>query len=224
MTWKQYAVITTHNRQASCTNLVGQLVADDVEVVVIDNASSPRFHSDLAYVIGNSNQPPNLSQLWNIGLHAVNFLHFGKHRLFSDYAVTVFNDDISIPEGYTERMATALELYDVDIAFPDQFGIGTDVVNRSAPGTCLDLMRRVTGYAFTLRGSAQLYADESLRWWYGDDDLEMQARARRGTVLVGGVTVEHSDANGNHIRRPELQEQACLDRATFVEKHGFQPW
>lgn len=217
---KPYAVILHHNRHKVCGDLVRSLSHDGVEVVVVDNSSFQPFRSNLARVIHHDEQPPNLSKFWNM---ALNYTHMSHMRSLEveDYAVAILNDDLVLPEGFVGTLARKLDEHDVDIAFPDQFSRGVDVVDKSPPRSCLDLTRRMTGYAFVMRGSAMIRADERLKWWAGDVDLEMKARQGRGTVLVGGIRVEHLDANGHTDRRPELSRQAGVDRETFREIWGF---
>lgn len=217
---KLYAVITTHDRHEWLYALVRRLVDDDVEVVVVDNASDPPVRGDLCYVIRDNEQPPNLSRLWNLGLTWVH-RHNNIHNDGDKYAVAVLNDDLMVPINFIQTLADKLEEYAVDVAFPDQFGHGIDIVDRSPPGPCVDFMKRMTGYAFVLNGDISPQANEELSWWCGDVDLEMRARACCGTVLVGGVSVIHHDANGSTMRNPLLSEQAGKDRQTFKTIWGF---
>lgn len=79
---------------------------------------------------------------------------------------------------------------------------------------------RMIGYAFVVDGQANLRADERFRWWYGDDDLEWQARAAGGTVRVGGVTVEHLYSNASTYENPTLVAQTEVDAQSFIAKRG----
>lgn len=220
---KSYAVVTTHNRNRMCQDLVRQLTDEEVEVVVVDNASAQPFRSNVARVIHDWTQPPNLSAFWNMGL---NYTHMSHERSWEidDYVVAVLNDDLVLPPRFVQTLGEAIKESGCDIAFPDQFGVGSNVINQKPPGTCQDLTRRMTGFAFAIKGSSGLRADTSLRYWYGDDDLEMQARQKNGLILVGGLKVNHLDENGFFSKSPALQRQAERDRVTFVEKWGFQPW
>jgi hypothetical protein len=74
-----------------------------------------------------------------------------------------------------------------------------------------------------LRGESELRLDESMAWWYSDDDLDWQARQQGGALLVPGIPVQHLCPNGSTNERPELQEQAGRDRQTFITKWGKAP-
>lgn len=210
-----YAVITTHNRHAYLNRLIACLLVDGVTPVVIDNASTPPVKASCP-VIRDMEQPPNLSRLWNVGLDWVSDCEGD-----SEHFVAVLNDDILTSPSFVQMIASKMDKYEVDLGFPNQRGYGVDVIDRSPPATCKNLEDRMTGYAFVLRGSAHIRANEDLRWWYGDQDVEMKARKGKGTVLVSGITVEHFDPNGYTNRSPTLSAQAARDRETFRKIWGF---
>ncbi len=80
---------------------------------------------------------------------------------------------------------------------------------------------RVPGCFWMLAGDSGLRVDEEFRWWYSDDDFEMQARQRsgagilHGTGLVGGPDTPLNEEKG---------QWAVEDRAKFVKKWGIEPW
>jgi hypothetical protein len=107
------------------------------------------------------------------------------------------------------------------LAYPDQFG-GTRQILHTQAGP-VDMRTRITGYAYLLRGEAGLRLDESMAWWYSDDDLDWRAREQGGALLVPGHPVEHRAPNGSMYERPELHDQAVRDRTTFITKWGKAP-
>ena len=76
----------------------------------------------------------------------------------------------------------------------------------------------MTGYAFMLRGEDGIRADPQFVWWYGDDDIERQGRARGNVVCVGGVNVRHLEPNAATATDPELQVTAMRDWERFLAK------
>lgn len=208
-----------------CYKLVNQLNRSGTIVVVVDDNSDPPFESaEAASVIRTSrysNNSVNLSTNWNIGLDYVDFMHRMYGYYPYDYVVAVLNDDLEVPPGFVAELGEAIFEHNVDVAFPDQFGRNASIVDKSPPGQCLDLTTRMTGYAFAIRGNSGLRANERLLWWYGDNSVEMQARAGRGTALVGGLRVDHHDPDGWTNRKSELAAQAGKDRETFKEIWGF---
>ena len=213
-----WVVVTTHNRHAMLDDLLSDLPRE--RTVIVDHRSDPPIeHSSVAHVI-RCDCDPNISHLWNLG---INWVASANRPV--EFTVTVINDDLRIPPGTLDTLATALELTRAEIAFPDVPGFlkgGQFAVRQGDPGPH-NLFHRMTGYAFTLAGDTALRADESLVWWYGDDDLEWRAESSRGTVRVGGATVQHLSPNGS-MADPALAAQAIKDRDTFVAKWGHPPW
>lgn len=228
-----YAVIPTHNRHTELAELLAT-IPHYVNVLVIDNASEPpvpvRQSSSLT-VYRDEEQPPNLSRLWNLGLqwaegrYAKYYDRPNKLGLSDEYCVAVLNDDVLLSPGLLTTLAANLIRHDVDIAFPGPVG-SKDFVNRELPfpGTAL----RMTGWCFMVRGSSGLRADENLRWWCGDDDLQAQSVTHgRGSVRVGLRDFEVAGLQHRHPDEStvgELREQAEVDMATFVAKWGQHPW
>lgn len=238
LTVRIYAVIPTHNRHDELSELLAT-IPHFVETLVIDNASTPAVFEHPRFlqrtrgweVIRDDEQPPNLSRLWNIGLqwaadrYAKYYDRPNKLSLSNEYGVAVLNDDVLLSPGLLTALAAKLIQHDVDIAFPGPVGT-RDFVNRELPfpGTAL----RMTGWCFMVRGSSELRADESLRWWCGDDDIQAQAVTHgRGSVRVGlrdfevaGLQHRHPDEQTTGV----LREQTEVDMKTFVAKWGQHPW
>jgi hypothetical protein len=230
-----YAVIPTHNRHDDLAELLGTIPAD-VDVLVIDNASEPPIEKPVThpsqvpsyFVHRDDEQPPNLSRLWNIGLDWAQFRNDKSFRgpgPATEYAVAILNDDVLLPPRLLHHLVDELVYHDVDIACPATTGLQCHV-NKGDPFPGVGL--RLTGWCFVVRGSSGLRADESLRWWCGDDDLQAQAvRDGRGTVAVKlnpdmakALRHKHPDESTTGV----LREQTEKDMATFVAKWGRRPW
>lgn len=221
---KLYAVIPTRDRHDTLLAMVEKLLDDQVETIVVDNGSTPpiSFIHPGVHLIRDEQQPPNLSRLWNLGLREAT-RDFHRWELQQpDYAVAVLNDDLILPPRFVQTLAEAMQRYHAAAAYPDQHGWGADALH-TTPGP-VDLRSRMCGYAFLLRGAARLYADETLQWWYGDDDLDWRARQAGGSLLVAGTAVQHLHPNESTNTNPVLSAQAGLDRATFTQKWGQPPW
>lgn len=213
----KWAVIPSCCRPAELANLTVSLIADDVFPVVIDTGYSPAwepYHNRIS-VIRDEDPEPNVSRWWNKGL---DYIAAKMAPLGEEYAIGMFNDDVVIPERFVSRLAAAMLEHNVDIAYADQAGQGTQRYDWDHPP---GLHRRMSGYAFVLRGSSGIRGDETIKWWYGDDDVEWQARKGRGTLCVGGVTVQHLYPSSTTVGA--LAEQAGRDRETFLNKWGALP-
>jgi glycosyltransferase involved in cell wall biosynthesis len=210
-----WAVIPSKSRPGELTALVEQLLDDNVKVVVIDNGVRFSYDDSRVHIIRDFEDPPNLSRLWNVGLKYVADINTDDQ-----YYVAVLNDDLILPERFVEKCA--LKIYDTGaaVAYPDQHARGTDLFLKDVRP--YPLVYRMTGYAFVLRGSAGIFADETIKWWYGDNDIEWQARTLGGTLMVGGLKVQHLFPD--HTTVGDLMVQAGKDRETFIAKWGIAPW
>jgi hypothetical protein len=75
----------------------------------------------------------------------------------------------------------------------------------------------VCGYCWVLDLASDVRPDESYRWWYGDRDLDIQARRAGGVAHVPAM-VRH--VHGNELTRenPELMKLTEADEDYFFEK------
>jgi hypothetical protein len=73
----------------------------------------------------------------------------------------------------------------------------------------------ISGWFFMLRGEAGLHADTNLYWWYGDNDLEWQARYAGGALLVRGCNVVNRFPGGHD---GVMAEEIKLDGVYFAQK------
>ena len=60
--------------------------------------------------------------------------------------------------------------------------------------------------------------DESYRWWFGDNDLWLRARAAGGLVNVPGLPVEHRHPNHATTASSALQALADADRRLWESR------
>lgn len=226
-----YAVIPTRDRHDMLADCVDSLLAGPqvLRVVVVDNGSSPPVDASRwgggVTVLRWPQDPPNISTLWNAGLDwvAADVARMtAKGSLgWEEWNVLVVNDDVICPPRLVETLGNRMRATSAVLAYPDQTGGRSEILHtRTEP---VPLSQRITGYAFLLRGEEGLRADPLLAWWYGDDDLDWEARERGGALLVPGVPVEHRAPNVQTAASPELTAQAGRDRETFITKWGKAP-
>lgn len=221
-----WAVIPSRFRRDRLLSLVNTLLeGDNTRVVIVDNGYADEVREDESidsfrtHVVKHHEDPPNISRLWNRGLdYAYRFEDSYKDD--AEFMVAVLNDDLTVSSALLNALSLGMARTGATVAYPDQHGIGRDVMHQRAEP--ISLFLRMTGYAFALRGSARLRADETLQWWYGDDDIDWRARNLGGSMLVGGVSVTHHTPNETTVG--VLAEQAGRDRQTFINKWGRAPW
>jgi len=228
----RYAVITTRGeRDKELREAVAAARAQDAWVVVVDNSDRGIYLNrgiylddlkrlddlkvPLTAVLHHPEQPPNLSRLWNVGLERT---ENSARSVIWD--VAVLNDDAILPPDWFDRLSTPMRLGG---CYAAGFGPVHEPVFHRVPGLTA-LHERMPGWAFLLRGEGRLRADESLRWWCGDNDLDMQARRLGGTLIMPRDEVRHLYPDQSTATRPELQARTGVDMQLFVEKWGFRPW
>lgn len=217
------AVVPTRDRHQLLSDCVDSIVDQVDTVVVIDNWSMPPI--DVKRWCGkvirrrSAMDPPNISALWNMGL---DLAETGSVlRAVEEWDVAVLNSDVIVPAGWIDALSTAMRSTAAVLAYPDHHGGQQQVLHTKAEP--IDLRQRITGFAYMLRGEAGLRLDESMAWWYSDDDLDWTAREAGGALLVPGIPVRHLCPNESTDARPELQQQAGRDRETFIAKWGRAP-
>jgi GT2 family glycosyltransferase len=184
-------------------------------IIVVSNGESD-FPSEPRVEIMTDERPDvNISRWWNMGIDAVAAKGLGE------WNVLVVNDDVIVPSNFVQILSDNMRSCSAAISFPNQHDNHRMLWRDPEP---VNLFWRLTGYCFMMRGEIGLRLDESLVWWYGDDDLDWRARANGGSYLVPGCSVEHRAPNGSMLGRPDLHVQAGKDRETFIRKWGQAPW
>lgn len=214
-----WAVIPTMGRELlhDClASLRGQV---DGIVLVTNNGYTAADVTDVT-VVRDPGQDRNISRWWNLGLDAVERL--ATARGASQWNTLIVNDDIVAPPNLAETLSARMRATSAVLSYPDQFDGTKEILHTDARG--VDLYKRITGYAYMLRGETGLRVDESMVWWYSDDDIFRRACEAGGSLLVPGVAVIHHRPNGSMLDHPELNAQAGLDRGAFIEKWGGPPW
>lgn len=211
------------------SHLIHSIAADVTQVIVIDNASQPYVSPlSLSYwphnlrVIYNDEQPPNLSRLWNIGINAAEqHVYSADHTDHMMWNVALLNDDTVLPSGWYAAVSTALREHPTAaVACGALSHHVQEPILKNAPDS--DLLTRMTPWAFIMRGEIGIRGDETLRWWWGDTDVDWQARQAGGVLIIPGNIAENTCANSS--TNGVLLEQAGRDRETFRQKWGGNPW
>lgn len=217
-------MIPTRNRHDLLADCINSVIDQVDRVLIVDNLSDPPidpepWHGKVG-VAALPIDPPNISTLWNVGIALADSQ---AHRAGAEtWDIAVLNSDVVVPPGWIDSLSTAMRATTAVVAFPDQHGGRRQVLHTKAEP--IDLRQRITGYAYLLRGEHGLRFDETLAWWFGDDDGDWRAREEGGALLVPGIPVEHRCPNGSMYERPELHAQASRDRETFRRKWGRTPW
>lgn len=209
-----WAVVPSNGR-AYLQECLGALLPQVDGIVVVNNGGSGFLGGGRVEVVPDSGSDMNISRWWNAGIDTIAGMGLGE------WNTIIVNDDVVVPTGLVAALSGSLRSTTAAVAYPNQHDCHRVMWTEPGP---VNLFWRLTGYCFMLRGELGLRLDESLVWWYGDDDLDWTARTRGGSLLVPGCPVEHRAPNGTMNERPELHVQAGRDRETFVQKWGRAPW
>lgn len=215
-----WAVIPSRSRPEQLGNLITTLTTENIsDIVVVDNGyEGEQWWRDLVHVVHCDEQPPNLSRMWNMGLDRI--AHERRYLSNAVYNVAFFNDDTVLPSGWLAAVVDALRTYNVVAASSDPSGRLREPIVKRLPDR--NPVMRMCPWAFIIRAEFGLRADEELRWWWGDTDMDFQARVAGGVVIIPGYTTKNTLANTTTVG--ELAKQAGRDGKAFARKWGFRPW
>lgn len=133
----------------------------------------------------------NIHKWWNMGI---------KHaELNGAEYVAVLNDDVQILDDPFSKIVAVMKATGAPLGYPFPF------------------MGHVCGYCWVLDVKSKIRPDEEYVWWYGDRDLDVQARLNGGVVHVPSM-VRH--IHGNELTRdnPILVELTKQDEELFFKK------
>ena len=225
MTIPRYSIVLTHDRPELLKQCVAAISSQVDVVLIIDNASDPPVSpadQDDATVMNIPDQPPNLSRFWNTGLDWVETWVSTNIPATPEWDVAILCDDVIVPEGWFEIVASCMRAHGATAASTHQwYPISAPIMKRNPDQ---DLTNRMCGWAFVLAGESGLRADEDLKWWFCDTDLDWQARTKGGMVVCPGPVAKNIHPNDWTARVPGLAEQSGQDGVTFARKHGGRPW
>lgn len=227
----RFAVILAHNRpELACQTWCA--IGPQVDmVIVIDNASDPPIDADAlgdadwhTCVLRVPDQPVNLSRLWNIGIRSAVDLYEAQvdERKADRPFVAVLCDDAPPPPGWFDTVTAAMVETGavVGASAPSPFGwFGPSRIKRERDS---DLTGRMPGWAWILDPVSPVRPDERFEYWWGDSDVDVQARAAGGMVLIGTHPVPNLVPDGWTGR---MAAQVAVDSQRFVDKYdGWRPW
>lgn len=216
------AVILTHNRPELLAQVIAAIKPQVDTVIVIDNASDPAAQVEGDVVLLQiPDQPPNLSRFWNVGI-AVALDLAGQDA--AQTRIAFLCDDAIVPEGWFAAVTAAMADHGAAVGCSDPFGYLPAGQVRLKTQTDSAIMERMPGWAWVLDPASGVRADETFQVWWGDSDVDWQARAAGGMVMVGGYVVPNIHPSGFMATHPELIYQTGQDALAFVAKYGSCPW
>ena len=134
-------------------------------------------------------EPVNIHRWWNHGIDMA-------RENNADY-IAVLNDDLILKNNPINKIANRMHNTKSVIGYPvPNIGIG---------------------YCWVLDIKSNIRADENFKWWYGDDDIRMQATIL-GEVIYVPVEVNHLHPNQLTSDNKDLMELTKADEILFKTK------
>lgn len=209
----RFAVIAGRDRHQMTADLIADLQGQADAILVYDNGSTPPYAFPGAEIIPAEGM--GLHEMWNAGLTEAR-----SRAPICD--VAILNNDLRVGPRFLAELSAGLRASEdvwlsyPNVHFPDLQPGQIVPTSDKADG------QTISGFAFMVRGDSPLVVDEQFEFWYGDYDLEMQARtAAKLAVCVGGCTVEHLEPTQSTIG--ERLEQAKRDEKRFAAKWDLEP-
>lgn len=135
--------------------------------------------------------PVNIHRWWNRGIDIA--------RTFGADYIAVLNDDLRLKNNPINKIANKMKDTKSVLGYPvPNIGIG---------------------YCWVLDIKTNIRADETFRWWYGDDDIRLKAM-ELGEIIYVPAEVEHLHPNHLTSTNEELMELTKADQTYFEEKWG----
>jgi len=217
----RFLIFPTRNRLKWVGPLIEWMSPQCDAILILDNGSDPSIDTLMdsqpapacpVHVIVDDEQPPNIARFFNL------LFDLAEKLGGEAWDVAVVNDDTLIPAGWLEIVCTALRAHPTAVA-AHTGGLLTTIKTQYLMRELTNDGQRMCPHAFVIRGEVGLRADESLRWWYQDTDLDWQARQAGGVLSVPGPRA--SNGLAGESTKGELLEQSKRDEATFIAKWGF---
>lgn len=162
---------------------------------------------------------PNISRWWNQGFDLAKRVNDLSDGAAKEYDIAVLNDDVIVPEGWFDAVASKMR--EMRAAAACSGGPGNMATFHTHPGP-VSLLTRMQGFAFMVAGEKGIRANEDLRWYFSDDWIDWESRRNGGMVMIQGFQVQHLYPNGQMT--PELQVFCAEDAAKFQALWGMMPW
>lgn len=139
--------------------------------------------------------PPNIQRWWNTGIDIA-------RKNGGDY-IAVLNDDLVLIDDPINKIVKAMQQEKAVLGYPK---------NHTGNG-----VTKIAGYCWVLDLSTDLRADESFRWYFGDDDIKLRA-LEIGKVILVPSDVKHLHPLVQTNTNKYLLELTKADQKYFKEK------
>jgi hypothetical protein len=203
-----YAVVPSNGREYLQGCLASLLPQVDVVILVRNADFTPPGHDKIVVIDWMSPKKLPIHEWWNCGLRFAAALAGGQ-----PHDVLICNDDALVPIGVPQRLSEQMRATTAVLASAPHPGSPYRGLQIYRPRDAHIL--NICGWCFMLRGEAGLRADTRFSWWYGDTDLEWQARESGGALLCPDCMAANLKPDGH---TGIMAEEIKADEVLFREK------
>lgn len=139
--------------------------------------------------------PPNIQRWWNLGIDIA--------RANGAEYIAVLNDDLRLFHDPINKIVEGMKKDNAVLGYPYPH-TGNGVTG-------------VAGYCWVLDLKTNIRADESFRWYFGDDDIKLRA-LEIGKVIYVEADVKHIHPLVSTNSNPHLIALTKIDKLYFMEK------
>lgn len=184
-----WVVIPTADRRAYIPAIIRESGVPKEQIVIVHTKENNEPYEEVNNIYDTGEI--NIQRWWNKGIE------YAMAR--GARYVAVLNDDVELADDPLNRIVSGMKNQGFVLGYPYPF-----------PGwTC--------GYCWVLDLASDVRPDENFRWWYGDNDLNFQARAYGGVIAVP-AKVKHLHGNELTKDNEELMALTTKDEDLFFEK------
>jgi len=189
-----WLVIPTSNRFNYLDEIIRNSLIPEKNIVLVRTEDGPVFGNVQNIFVKTGKV--NIQKWWNVGIN-----YAEKHGA---KLVAVLNDDVYISPGSLQAIALELLEQNAALGFPYPHS------------------GRLAGYCWILNLNSTVRPDERFKWWFGDNDLQMQAQSCSKYIYVS-ADVQHLEGGKLTEENQSLKVLAEKDHAAFIQKWGEKP-
>jgi hypothetical protein len=169
---------------------------------IIKNSGVPENRIVIIHTIENAEEYPEVHNLEDVGeINIQRWWNRGINFAMSRGAryVALLNDDVELQDDPLNKIVKGMKETDSVLGIPYP-SIGA-----------------ICGYCMVIDLASNVRPDEGYRWWYGDNDIYLQAQ-QEGTIVQVLSKVKHAEPNKLTSENPSLLQLTDADKVRFENK------
>ena len=169
---------------------------------IIKNAGVLENHIVIIHTVENAEEYPDVHNLEDVGeINIQRWWNRGIKFAMSRGAryVALLNDDVELQDDPLNKIVKGMQ------------------ETNSVLGIPYPSIGAICGYCMVIDLASNVRPDEGYRWWYGDNDIYLQAQ-QEGTIVQVLSKVKHVEPNKLTSENPSLLQLTDADKVRFENK------